>query len=92
MGNFLTLNGQSNYDLCLKATGGFNGFIKFCNNNSIKDISFPPLKVFFNNNDIENKILAGKNYSTKTVSPRPLLDNNGQNLLDNDGSQLFDNS
>lgn len=87
-------NGQSNIDLCMKAYGGLDNFIKFINDNGIKNSSnVSSSKYVYDTNKIINKLFAGKNYGTnRIIIPTiPLLDNDGINLLDNDGTNLLDN-
>lgn len=62
------LYGQSNYDICLKAIGGLDSFVKFCNENNISNLAVPNSSNYsFNNNTVKNKIISGKNYATRNI-------------------------
>ena len=61
----IPLNGQSNFDLCLQAVGGLDGFMKFCRNNSISITSkVKETPYIYNSNDTENSNFVGYPYNT----------------------------
>lgn len=59
---------QSNYDLCLKAIGSLDGFVKFLRDNNILNSSVPPTNtVSFDNNNILSATTIGYNYATQNL-------------------------
>lgn len=67
--NINPLYGQSNLDICLKAVGELDNYVKFCNGNNILDLSTPITSIYsFDSNSIKNKIITNKNYATRYFS------------------------
>lgn len=62
---FLVQTGQSNYDLCLKSLGGFDGFINLLVSNGVSSSNLVPNLIAFNQNSVISKTLSGYNYATK---------------------------
>ena len=62
---FLVQTGQSNYDLCLKSLGGFDGFINLLVSNGVSNSNSIPNQIQFSANSVISKTLSGYNYATK---------------------------
>lgn len=62
---FLVQTGQSNYDLCLKSLGGFDGFINLLVSNGVSNSNSVPNQIQFSANSVISKTLSGYNYATK---------------------------
>ncbi len=88
------LNGQSNWDLCLQAIGGFDSFINFLSGNGLNLSSVPSSSsIEFDTNNIKSKVISGNVYSTYSYKQtlQPILNNDGTPLLDNNGQPIYNN-
>ena len=93
---FNPILGQSNYDLCLKAQGGLDGFVGFLISNGITLSSVMPSTseyINYDTNNIVSRVLSGYNYATFPYSQGlvPLLNNDGTPLLNNNGQPIYNN-
>ena len=89
---YLVQTGQSNYDLCLKSLGGFDGFISLLVSNNINNSNNPPNKISINSNNIISKTLSGYNYATNTKQV-PLLSyfipESGDGYFEDENGEIF---
>jgi hypothetical protein len=89
--NYLnTINGQSNHDLCLKAQGGMDSFVNNLIMSGVSRSGDIPIKYRYDLTNLNNILIAGRNYSTLANSARYVLNTDGTILLNTDGEKLTD--
>lgn len=74
----LILNGQSNFDICLKTYGGLDTYVKLLTDNSVllsSEVSIGSIYKY-DTNKIINKLITGINYNTKSVLNEGFFDPN----------------
>jgi hypothetical protein len=93
LNSFISLSGQSNYDLANKAIGGLDNFVSLMIENNVTLSSMPPSIINFNTNNILSATKSGYNYSTFPYSQglSPILNNDGTPILNNNCQPIYNN-